>query len=168
MLKEYVIDIREFDGKLRELISTGLQEHAFKLGWKGWPARDNPGEVFYTDKKVLYFDSDGSIAHNSFIDDAFDNTLITPADFLALTTEDVQDNSGTASAACTDKKPKFEPKQWVLVRDSKEHPWYLDIYSHYDDEEDGSGIHFMCVGSGWRECIPYDGNEHLCGQVGEP
>jgi len=109
MQKKYVIDLRGYDGKLRELISTGLQEHSFKLGWKGIPSK-NPGKVAYTDEPVLYFDNDENIRHSSFVDGCLDNTPISPADFLALTTEDVKDNSGTASAACTDPKP--EPTIW--------------------------------------------------------
>jgi hypothetical protein len=38
MLKEYVIDLRGYDGKLRELISTWLQGYAYRLGWTGWHA----------------------------------------------------------------------------------------------------------------------------------
>jgi hypothetical protein len=163
MLKEYVIDLRGYDGKLRKLISTGLQEHGFRLGWKGIPSK-NPGKVAYTDEPVLYFDNDENIRHSSFVDGCLDNTPISPADFLALTTEDVQDNSGTASAACTDKKPGFEPKQWVLGRDNPNQCWCLDRFSHYTDD-----LEYICLGRCmWEKIIPYEGNEHLCGQVGEP
>ena len=111
MLKEYVIDLRDYDGKIRELISTGLQEHAFTLGWKGWTV-GIPGEVRYTDSDVLYFDNDGIIKHSFLVDDDFDNTPISPAAFLALTPEDVQDNSGTTSAACTPEKLGFDTSVW--------------------------------------------------------
>ena len=90
MLKEYVIDLRGYDGKLRELISTGLQKHAFRLGWIGCPY-SNPGKVDCTYEPVLYFDGDAKIRHSSFVDGCLNNTPISPADFLALTTEDVQD-----------------------------------------------------------------------------
>jgi hypothetical protein len=87
MLKEYVIDLRGYDGKLRELISTGLQKHAFRLGWI-WSTGKH---VHHTRENVLYFDADGEMCHNEYIDNSFNNTPISPADFLALTTEDVQD-----------------------------------------------------------------------------
>ncbi len=160
MLKEYVIDLRDYDGKLRELISTGLQEHGFRLGWI-WSTGKH---VHHTRENVLYFDADGEMCHNEYIDNSFNNTPISPADFLALTTEDVQDNSGTASAACTNKKPGFEPKQWVLGRDNPNQCWCLDRFSHYTDD-----LEYICLGRCmWEEIIPYEGNEHLCGQVGEP
>ena len=152
MLKEYVIDLRDFDGKLRELISTGLQEHAFRLGWS-WGTGKN---VHYIEENVLYFDADKGICHNDCIDNSFNNTPISPADFLALTPEDVQDKP---------EKPVFTPTQMVLCRNEAEYPWCLDIYSHY---QRGGRYPYMCVGGKWPEIIPYEGNEHLCGQVGEP
>ena len=111
MLKEYVIDLRGYDGKLRGLISTGLQKHAFRLGWEGWPC-SNSGKVECTDEPVLYFDNDENIRHSSFVDGCLDNTPISPAAFLALTPEDVQDNSGTTSAACTPEKLGFDTSVW--------------------------------------------------------
>ena len=108
MLKEYVIDLRGYDGKLRELISTGLQEHGFRLGWI-WSTGKH---VHHTRENVLYFDADGEMCHNEYIDNSFNNTPISPADFLALTTEDVQDNSGTTSAACTPEKLGFDTSVW--------------------------------------------------------
>jgi hypothetical protein len=156
-MKEYVIDLREFDGKIRELISTGLQEHAFTLGWKGWTV-GIPGEVRYTDSDVLYFDNDGIIKHSFLVDDDFDNTPITPADFLALTPEDVQ---------AKPEKLRFKPTQSILGRDDSSRAWTLDIFSHVDGDSDDAYI-YVCVGTCWAEIIPFEGNEHLCGKVGEP
>ena len=150
MLKEYVIDLREFKGKLRELISTGLQEHAFMLGWIwGFGGKI----VNFTKSAILYLHDDGMICHDN---DMRSRGTITPADFLALTPEDVQDEP---------EKPRFEPTQMVLGRNKPDRIWRLDIYSHHVEE---NSFPHACVGGSWPEIIPYEGNEHLCGQVGEP
>lgn len=54
------------------------------------------------------------------------------------------------------KEYKFEPKQWVLTRESPEDVWKLDIFSHVQWEESEECYHYYCVG-GWNyECIPYN------------
>lgn len=54
----------------------------------------------------------------------------------------------------------FKPKQWVLCRDENGDNWELDIFAHY---QENTGFRFRCVGEGWKQCIPYEGNEHLLG-----
>lgn len=56
-------------------------------------------------------------------------------------------------------KHQFKPFDKVLVRDSDHSKWECDIFSHFGDEE---GI-FVCISDWWRQCIPYEGNEHLLG-----
>jgi len=50
----------------------------------------------------------------------------------------------------------------VLVRDKNSRKWCYLLYSHYDNTyEDG-----LCFNAGsvdWRQCIPFEGNEHLLG-----
>lgn len=49
---------------------------------------------------------------------------------------------------------KFKPKDWVLVRDYEEAPWWLAVYSHYSAESIHK--HKMADGqSGFHQCIPY-------------
>lgn len=59
---------------------------------------------------------------------------------------------------------KFEPKDWVLTRESSEDIWKLDIFSHVQWEESEGCYHYYCVG-GWNyECIPYnEQTKHLIG-----
>lgn len=61
----------------------------------------------------------------------------------------------------TDQKQGTELKPFdkVLVRDSDHLKWECDILSHLGDKEDV----FVCIGDWWRQCIPYEGNEHLLG-----
>ena len=58
-----------------------------------------------------------------------------------------------------DLKPKIELKPFdkVLVRDDNDTPWKVGLFSHID------GKMFQCVGSLYRQCIPYEGNESLLG-----
>lgn len=56
------------------------------------------------------------------------------------------------------KEYDFKPKDWVLGRDD-EGEWYLEIFSH--KRKNGE---FACIGSIWKECIPYnDQTAHLLG-----
>lgn len=62
--------------------------------------------------------------------------------------------------------PKLQPFQKVLVRDEAGEVWKCSIFSH---EEGGDTEYpFYCVGSVWRYCIPYDGNESLLGRAVSP
>ena len=56
----------------------------------------------------------------------------------------------------------FKPFEEVLVRCEEEgfHTWRPDIFSNIDIE---ATFPFRCLGGGWSECIPYEGNEHLMG-----
>lgn len=62
------------------------------------------------------------------------------------------------------KEYKFEPKQWVLTRESPEDVWKLDIFSHTEYDETEECYHYYCVG-GWNyKCIPYnEETKHLLG-----
>ena len=64
------------------------------------------------------------------------------------------------------KPQKFEPKQWVLVRNEHSHDlWRLGIFSHYDDK---CTYRYACTSGNWSYCIPYEGNEALLGTSDDP
>ena len=65
-----------------------------------------------------------------------------------------------------DQKPKTELKPFdkVLVRDRDDREWGCDFFSHLGDKKDA----FYCIFSWWRQCIPYEGNEHLLGTTNKP
>lgn len=63
-----------------------------------------------------------------------------------------------------ESKHQFKPFDKVLVRDSDHSKWVCDIFSHFGDEK---GI-FVCISDWWRQCIPYEGNEHLLGTTNKP
>lgn len=60
----------------------------------------------------------------------------------------------------------FKPFQKVLVRDAKDEVWKADYFSHY--EEGDKIAPYVCVGSYFRQCIPYEGSEHLLGTDKSP
>lgn len=66
----------------------------------------------------------------------------------------------------TDQKTKIKLKPFdkVLVRDRDSARWNCDLFSYADFEN----RMYICVGSGWRQCIPYEDNKHLLGTSNKP
>lgn len=62
-----------------------------------------------------------------------------------------------------ESKHQFKPFDKVLVRDIDENEWECSLFSHIDEE-----YYYVCVGSWWMQCIPYEGNEHLLGTTKKP
>lgn len=64
-----------------------------------------------------------------------------------------------------DLKPKVELKPFdkVLVRDYDNEIWHANLFSNYISE--GS---YGCVCSAYKQCVPYEGNEHLLGTRNNP
>lgn len=65
------------------------------------------------------------------------------------------------------KEPKskeytFSTGQSVLVRDDIIIEWKYDIFSH---ESIDDTYPYVCVGSTYMYCIPYEGNENLVGRI---
>lgn len=54
---------------------------------------------------------------------------------------------------------KSQPR--ALVRDSEDGVWKAGYFSNYD--EDDVSLPYICVGSLYKLCIPYEGNEYLLG-----
>ena len=156
-MKEYKIDLSMHEGKVRELVSEAVQKKAFELGYR-WI---NGGKSLkLLDVPLLFLDINGFVAWCSSKTGSWsngDNAKISPADFLALTLEDVQD---------APKDPELKPFDRVLVRDYDIDEWHIDFFEGcYDKDEPYANV---CMSSCWEHCIPYEGNEHLLGTAGEP
>ena len=54
----------------------------------------------------------------------------------------------------------FEPFMKVLVRSDNSDVWECDFFSSYNPK---CSNRFHCIGAWYNICIPYIGNEHLCG-----
>lgn len=70
------------------------------------------------------------------------------------------------SVKVVEPKHSFKPFDKVLVRDSEDDVWKADYFSSYD--EDDAILPYICVGSLYKLCIPYEGNEHLLGTDKSP
>lgn len=62
------------------------------------------------------------------------------------------------------KAHEFKPFQKVLARDSNNGKWQADFFGYYEEDSECS---YTCVSAGFRQCIPYEGNEHLLGTTNE-
>lgn len=153
-MKEFKIDLSGYDGKVREVVSEAIQRHAFELGYPGWLCGGMQPK--YTMCPFLYIENDCMLRNDEAVHrDTFNrckNTLISAADFLALTPEDVR---------AVPKEPEFKPFDRVLVRDFDDGVWIPHFYSHRDGTL--HFIHRTLTGVGYHHCIPYEGNEHLLG-----
>lgn len=58
----------------------------------------------------------------------------------------------------------FDPFDRVLVRDADDEFWQIDLYDHYDADDEYS---YVCLGSRWRQCISFDENKKLHGVRGK-
>jgi len=154
MMKAYKIDLSMLEGEAREDVSAAIQRHAFRLGYK-WQYGGKKTQYEYC--PVLCFEADGRILKNENIGgfNKWSNTEISITDFLALKPEDVKEKP----------VPEFKPFDKVLVRDSDDDEWWCDIFCRYD--VDDSPCRFQCLVSCWKQCIPYEGNEHLLGTTEE-
>jgi len=142
-MKPYKIDLSGFTGKVREVVITGILAHAGKIGYNDKGTYTDA--LLNTDCLVIWEDGDITWGEPA---DKKRFTPITAADFLALETA---------------KEPEFKPFDKVLVRDDESDSWRLDFFSHK-----GSGVSYVCVGSVWALCIPYEGNERLIGTTDSP
>ena len=73
-----------------------------------------------------------------------------------------------------DNNKELKPFDKVLVRDDDNKVWTANIFSHYRDrkgntvEREESAVEYVCMGFTWKQCIPYEGNEHLLGTTEDP
>lgn len=59
----------------------------------------------------------------------------------------------------------FKRKDLVLCRDGEGKKWFIDVFLY---NVDSASYPFRCNNNVWRECIPYEGNEHLIGTNKSP
>ena len=62
---------------------------------------------------------------------------------------------------------EFKAYDRVLVRDEDQERWQAAFYDQYITRN-GKFPHHVIGGSGFTQCIPYDGNEHLLGTTDSP
>ena len=60
-------------------------------------------------------------------------------------------------------KHQFKPFDKVLVRDGDTEAWKCNLFGYINKNGD-----YMCVNGPWKQCIPYEGNDHLLGKTIKP
>ena len=61
---------------------------------------------------------------------------------------------------------QLKPFDKVLTRDNAEQKWSINIFSRYDYEK--APFIFVCLLSAYKQCVPYNGNEHLLNTKDSP
>lgn len=76
-----------------------------------------------------------------------------------------RDQRDWSKFGATDKETKhqFKPFDRVLVRDRNDREWGCDFFSHIAEDN-----RYICIYSWWKQCIPYEGNEHLLNTTNKP
>ena len=64
-----------------------------------------------------------------------------------------------------EEQHQFEPFQKVLVRDTDYGMWKCSLFSDYNK---GKHFPFRCISSCYKQCVPFEGNEHLLGTNNSP
>lgn len=145
MIDERIKNIKIYvDGKGAE-----IQKVLFALGAK-W--LNGETEVYNPQKPFLVITDDGILFQGA------DKILFSQYEYKEVSADEV------LSWKPVKPKPVLKPFDRVLVRDLEGTKWNLSFYGY---EGDG-GEFYVCNGSPWNQCIPYDGNEHLLGTTDSP
>lgn len=56
---------------------------------------------------------------------------------------------------------KLMPTEWVLVRNSDDEPWQIDLYRGCGGYHSKGDYKYDCIGGHWKQCVPYSGHELL-------
>lgn len=118
------------------------------------------GDVFYQDS---HFNKDYPIAvesstgiHQYF---TLDGRLYKEYDSECMLFPS-KENRDWSTFKITEKEYMFKPFDKVLVRDLEDDDWKCDFFSNYTDD---INYYYRTVGGCYKQCIPYEGNEHLLG-----
>lgn len=95
--------------------------------------------------------------------------------FYTFATEEVKDKlfkamdkaGYTWDGETLKKKPQFKPFEKVLVRCTRKDRWKCAFYSHKIKSPSGE-TWYITNGDVYRQCIPFEGNEHLVGTTKNP
>lgn len=109
------------------------------------------GVIPVTHGADVYFAKDGTIDVNF------------PGECMLFPSKD--NRNWEAFAALLEASCLLKPYDRVLVRDRNHQKWNIDFFGYYFADEE---FPYSCLGACYRQCIPYEGNEHLLGTSNEP
>jgi len=98
-----------------------------------------------------YFDKQGRF--NSVYDNA--ECLLFPS----------KDNRDWSTFKVSEKEYNFKPFDKVLVRDTDNDTWQIDLFGWISNI---SNYEYQTMTNCYKQCIPYEGNEHLLGTTNNP
>lgn len=108
------------------------------------------GVITVTQGKNAYFAKNGTIDVNF------------PGECMLFPSKD---NRDWESFAASLNICPFKPYDKVLVRDNDDSTWLHEIFGIYMPN---SEFPYQCLHYQYRQCIPYEGNEHLLGTSNKP
>lgn len=76
-----------------------------------------------------------------------------------------KDNRDWSTFKVPKKEYEFKPFDKVLIRDDNDMAWCCAIFSNIIG---GEYKYQIAGGSFWKQCIPYEGNEHFLGTMDNP
>ncbi len=133
------------DGKSKE-----IQEKLFELGWK-W-SEPWSGEVIDITKPFLFI---------------YDNKLLTYSTnmthFIQSPLKEIKVDDILNIKIIIDYILK--PFDKVLVRDDDEFQWKIQLFGRYNPNKNKP---YSCLSYDYKQCIPFEGNEHLLGTTNNP
>ena len=97
----------------------------------------------------------GSDRHYIIKNIEFDRYILNNNQFIRFTDEHIYELD--TNKFDINNLVRFESK--VLARDAKEHKWVPAIWGYYDNTD--TDFPYKTIGSMFKYCIPYEGNEHL-------
>lgn len=71
-----------------------------------------------------------------------------------------KENRDWSTFKASKKEYEFKPFDKVLVRDDYKNFWNINLFSYIDNDNE---YKYACLDGGWKQCIPFEGNEHLLG-----
>lgn len=75
-------------------------------------------------------------------------------------------NKDTLSLERKKEEYAFKPFDKVVVKNDKDDEWTADIFLYQRDYSNIT-LYFCTGGISWRNCVPFEGNEHLVGKITE-
>lgn len=128
-------------------------------------------------EKIRYKMSIGLEGNNGLVDELRSNDFSNAQEWVRAANEKEIEVLKKAALESTDEEilslarklwmqPKFKPFDKVLMRDDDITEWRPFFFSNYMDDED---YPYKSIGeSSYSQCIPYEGNEDLCGTINKP
>lgn len=127
--------------------SEKLQKKLFEIGFK-WAITGNQ-EIQHTNEPFLYLYKNGKFLYGNDIISFCNNTkkILKVQEILDIKIDDTTIHD-------------FKPFDRVLVRDDNELEWEIQLFRSYKPDKN---YPYACLNFSYKQCIPYDGNEHLLG-----